>query len=611
MELAAAFVHLGEARREDRDVARRKEDAVLRAHHLGDTADARRDHRAPGGERLDRGHREVLPAAREAHDMRGSHRRRDALALECPAEPDVLGEPELPRPLLERVPLRPLADDLEDDVATAVADERERLEEIRDRLHGDEPPNDERAEGRRLRRRARAEERGVDGVRERPQARSGDELGDPPAEVLAHGADGVGAPVDEASDGTLRPCQEPACDAALVLADDNGDPRPKSGRERDEAGPEDVRVEDVRPRFEPPERRERARDPEGEAAAVTDAERPEPELLAVLDVPRAHAGACTREDDDGDVVAARERPRVVDDEGAEERALGRRVPLRHERDATARLAGAAGSLRAVLSARQGAAEYYQGFSFDVGLRDWLVPNPRHEQLKLIVNELLDGARDLLILDVGCGAGVLSRHLTRFGRVTGVDFSDAAIALARELVPAATFHAGALDRRSLQGKFDLVTLFDVLEHVPPSEREDFFATVAGLLSARGRVLVSTPHPVHLRWLRENRPELLQVVDEPVDVQELLDLAIPHGLELVDYRTFDVDRGPREYQVALLGRLAPPGGRPIRHRRLARRMLTRVDPASRALRRAPVAARLLRTRGRRWAAWAVRPRGEPPR
>ncbi len=306
----------------------------------------------------------------------------------------------------------------------------------------------------------------------------------------------------------------------------------------------------------------------------------------------------------------RERPRVVGDEGAEERLLRGGVPLRDDGDAAARLAGGGASLRAVLSSRPGAAEYYQGFSFEVGLRDWLAPNPRHEQLKLIVNELLDGARGLRILDVGCGAGVLSHHLTRFGRVTGIDFSEPAIELARDLVPQATFHAGALDEVPLSGEFDLVTLFDVLEHVPAGEREPFFARIAANLSSRGHVLLSTPHPVHLRWLREEHPDLLQVVDEPVEPRELLDLGERHGLELVHYRTFDVDRGPREYQAAFLGRVEPPGGRPIRHRRLTRRMLTRVDPASRALRRAPVARRLLRSRGRGWAGWALRPRGEPP-
>jgi hypothetical protein len=29
-----------------------------------------------------------------------------------------------------------------------------------------------------------------------------------------------------------------------------------------------------------------------------------------------------------------------------------------------------------------ARRYYEGFSLAVGLRDWLVPNARHEQLKL-------------------------------------------------------------------------------------------------------------------------------------------------------------------------------------------------------------------------------------
>ena len=71
------------------------------------------------------------------------------------------------------------------------------------------------------------------------------------------------------------------------------------------------------------------------------------------------------------------------------------------------------------------------------------------------------------LDVGCGAGLLAEPLARLGAtVTGIDASAEVIAVARE-------HAAgqglAIDYRTgesqeLEGRFDLITCMEVIEHV---------------------------------------------------------------------------------------------------------------------------------------------------
>lgn len=56
-----------------------------------------------------------------------------------------------------------------------------------------------------------------------------------------------------------------------------------------------------------------------------------------------------------------------------------------------------------------------------------------------------GIRDGLVVDVGCGSGVLARELTRAGfDVLGVDASSSMIALARNTAPAARFAVASLD-----------------------------------------------------------------------------------------------------------------------------------------------------------------------
>ena len=88
--------------------------------------------------------------------------------------------------------------------------------------------------------------------------------------------------------------------------------------------------------------------------------------------------------------------------------------------------------------------FYGEFSVRVGLRDWLVANARHEQLKLLVAEVMLGRpRSARVLDVGCGTGVMSEFMTRFGAVTGIDFSEPAVRLAAQMVPRASFGSGSL------------------------------------------------------------------------------------------------------------------------------------------------------------------------
>jgi len=136
-----------------------------------------------------------------------------------------------------------------------------------------------------------------------------------------------------------------------------------------------------------------------------------------------------------------------------------------------------------------AQEYYEHFSLVVGQRDWLRPNLRHARLRRLVDEEIDGS-GLRVLDVGCGAGVMTSHMTRYGEVVGTDFSSSAIELARKLVPGASFNAG---RELPGGEFDVITIFDVLEHIPQFERPAFIGGLARRLAPQGRLFVSTPYP----------------------------------------------------------------------------------------------------------------------
>lgn len=121
------------------------------------------------------------------------------------------------------------------------------------------------------------------------------------------------------------------------------------------------------------------------------------------------------------------------------------------------------------------------------IRDWI---DQHWHLDERSLKPLAGKR---ALDVGCGAGLLCEPLARLGaEVTGVDAAPELIAAAREH---ATGQGLAIDYRAcgveeVEGRFDLVTSMEVIEHV--ASPVDFLRSLAERLTSGGLLLLSTPN-----------------------------------------------------------------------------------------------------------------------
>jgi len=97
------------------------------------------------------------------------------------------------------------------------------------------------------------------------------------------------------------------------------------------------------------------------------------------------------------------------------------------------------------------------------------------------------------LDVGCGAGLLTEPLTRLGAtVTGIDAAPEVIAVAREHAAAQglsiDYRLG--DIQKLDGKFDLITCMEVIEHV--ADPATFVKALANRLAPDGLLVMSTPN-----------------------------------------------------------------------------------------------------------------------
>ncbi|KHL10327.1 methyltransferase family protein [Mumia flava] len=158
-----------------------------------------------------------------------------------------------------------------------------------------------------------------------------------------------------------------------------------------------------------------------------------------------------------------------------------------------------------------------------------------------------GRRDLRILEVGCGAGWLSRRLGAFGHVTGIDLADEVVARARERQPGARLLAGDFMTTDVGGPFDVVVHMETLAHVV--DQQAFCDRVADLLAPGGRLMVSTQN----RTVRERY--MITPPAPPAQIRHWVDpdrLRYLVGARLVVDELFtvnpDSDRLPRRLLTA---------------------------------------------------------------
>ncbi|NTU98578.1 class I SAM-dependent methyltransferase [Candidatus Falkowbacteria bacterium] len=97
-----------------------------------------------------------------------------------------------------------------------------------------------------------------------------------------------------------------------------------------------------------------------------------------------------------------------------------------------------------------------------------------------------------LLDVGCGYGFFVKTMLEktAWQVWGVETSPVAVMIAEKELGLKTVVHGAVETAELPKPFDVVTMFDVLEHVPSPDR---LLTAAGrLLEPGGLLFIHTPN-----------------------------------------------------------------------------------------------------------------------
>lgn len=191
----------------------------------------------------------------------------------------------------------------------------------------------------------------------------------------------------------------------------------------------------------------------------------------------------------------------------------------------------------------------EGFAYD---------EARHLAAYLYAREL---ARDRQVLDAGCGEGfgtVLLAETAR--RVTGIDYSAPAVAAAAAAYGRPNLEFRQLDVAELPGldlRFDLITNFQVIEHLPDPTK--FLTAVRSALRADGVLMLTTPNratsvsenPYHVReYTADELLALLRPIFGRVEMLSMMGNA--------KVQAFDAERAR---QVRRILRLDPLG---LRHR-----------------------------------------------
>jgi 2-polyprenyl-3-methyl-5-hydroxy-6-metoxy-1,4-benzoquinol methylase len=167
---------------------------------------------------------------------------------------------------------------------------------------------------------------------------------------------------------------------------------------------------------------------------------------------------------------------------------------------------------------------------------------RADESRVLVQEV-DGLTPGRALDLACGAGRNAIWLAERGwRVTGVDFSDVALAQARRAARERGVAVDWVDAdvRTFEpepGAFDLVLVFFL--HLPPEERSAVLARAAAALAPGGTLLVTGHDLANLGTGAPgpSNPLVLYTADDVA--AELADLTIEKAERVT--RTVESDAG----------------------------------------------------------------------
>ena len=191
-------------------------------------------------------------------------------------------------------------------------------------------------------------------------------------------------------------------------------------------------------------------------------------------------------------------------------------------------------------------QFYDNFTDTRMLKYKLYGNPRIDKaVELISNYLTPNSK---IIDIGCGIGIVTEQVAKklnTGKILACDLGENNINYARQTIKSNKIDflnvdvvenfATIADKLS---EVDLVTMVDVIEHLPPNSYEQLFDNLSQVTNDAAKFILTYPSPEYQIYLQQNEPEELQIIDEVIELNRLLPLAIKYGFELEYFAYIDI-------------------------------------------------------------------------
>lgn len=190
--------------------------------------------------------------------------------------------------------------------------------------------------------------------------------------------------------------------------------------------------------------------------------------------------------------------------------------------------------------------YYNAFSADRMLSYRVSGNLRIERaIDFFCDSILPNDN---ILDVGCGIGIATEAMAARtkGFVLGIDISDQNIWYASNSTSKPNlefFVADVLNEQTtlpLRSAPSVITLCDVIEHIPDNQRATLFKKFAAVGDPSLRVLLTYPTAFNLKYLEREAPSEIQIIDNKIPPEVLAQEAALAGLSMTYFKMISVWR-----------------------------------------------------------------------
>ena len=182
-------------------------------------------------------------------------------------------------------------------------------------------------------------------------------------------------------------------------------------------------------------------------------------------------------------------------------------------------------------------------------------NERHESIFRLLKE--KGLKpNHKVLELGCGIGTFTSLIIPYlnqGKILAVDISDKSIEIANKKYSSSNTKFLAVDATTYDFKdktFDVIVLPDVLEHIPIELHDALFNKLQSVLNDNGFIFIHIPNPYFLKWCESNRPEDLQVIDQPITTDILVESTYKNNLFIEELKTYSIWVKDKDYQYIVL-------------------------------------------------------------